>query len=167
MTYGFAISQQLELFLYSLGYGFTLGLYYRFIMTFRKEISEKKAAYMAFDIFFCVTGTVITFCFFLVYTDGQVRLAAIVAAVIGFIIYMFSADFIVKKLLHYPVKFIIRFVKLLLLPLRAGIHLAKKSAIKWKNKIRTCRQKKNEDQSTKKRRVSKMKIRRRKIKENV
>ena len=152
MTYGFAISQQLELFLYSLGYGFTLGLYYRLVMTVRKAISEIKAAYIAFDILFCVTATVVTFCFFLVYTDGQVRLISVFAAFAGFVVYLLSADFFIKKLLFRP--------------LTAMIHFIKKICKKLSVKIKTGRKNKNSNSDEKmiKRRRIIRKIHRRKNK---
>ncbi|MDD6528220.1 MAG: spore cortex biosynthesis protein YabQ [Oscillospiraceae bacterium] len=166
MTYGFAISQQLELFLYSLGYGFTLGLYYRLVMTVRKAISEIKAAYIAFDILFCVTATVVTFCFFLVYTDGQVRIISVFAASAGFVVYLLSADFFIKKLFYYPVKLIVKSVKLLFRPLTAMIHFIKKICKKLSVKIKTGRKNKNSNSDEKmiKRRRIIRKIHRRKNK---
>lgn len=169
MTYGFAISQQLELFLYSLGYGFTLGLYYRLIMIVRKAISEKKTAYIVFDILFSVTATVVTFCFFLVYTDGQVRLVSVFAASAGFVVYLLSADFFIKKLFYYPVKLIVSSVKLLFRPLTLVIHFIKNLCKKLSVKIKTGRKNKNSnsDEKIKKRRRIKLKSPGRKNKSNL
>ena len=167
MTYGFAISQQLVLFLYSLGFGFLLGVYYRLIMAFRKEISEKKTAYIIFDVFFCVSATILTFCFFLVYTDGQVRLISIFALALGFLIYLFSADVILKKLLHFPVMLLISSVKLLFLPSTFIMRLIKKGKKKISEKIKVKKQNHKTERKTKKRQIKKPKKHNRKIKENV
>lgn len=167
MTYGFAISQQLVLFLYSLGFGFLLGVYYRLIMAFRKEISEKKTAYIIFDVFFCVSATILTFCFFLVYSDGQIRLISIFASVIGFIIYIFSADVFLKKLLHFPVKFLISSVKLLFLPLTFILRLLRKGNNRISEKIQVKKQNHKAEKKTKKRQIKNPKTHKSKIKENV
>ena len=167
MTYGFAISQQLSLFLYSLGFGFLSGVYYRFIMTVRKEISEKKTAYIVFDVFFCVSLTVFTFCFFLVYTDGQVRLISILACVIGFIIYIFSVDVFLKKLMHFPVTILISSVKLLFLPLTFILRLLRKGNKRISEKIKVKKQNHKAEKKTKKRQIKNPKTHKSKIKENV
>lgn len=145
MTYGFALTQQLELFLYSLGFGFLLGLLYRFIMAAREEISDKKGAVVAADIIFCVVTTVLVFCFLLVYADGQVRLIALFANAVGFTLYILTFDFILKKLLTYPIRLIISLFKLIVKPFSVLFHTSVRLVAAANEKIRKTKQEKVKD----------------------
>ena len=165
MTYGFAISQQLELLINSLGFDFLLGVFYRIIMAVRKEISEKKAVYIVFDILFCVAATILTFCFFLVYTDGQIRLISLLSACVGLMIYLFSADFLLKKLLHYPIRLMISGIKILLIPFSAAIRLIKKCYKATKEKTKTNRRTKKTARNENKKRRKETQFNKRKTKE--
>lgn len=167
MTYGFAISQQLEFFLYSLGFGFLLGLLYRTVMSVREAVSRKKAAYVAFDLLFCVTATILTFCFLLIYADGQIRLISLFADAVGFTVYLFSADFFMKKLITYPIKAVVFPFKLLLVPFRAAIRYIGRFFRYVKGKALLKKSNNKADNGKKKHRDKKPKRKRPKTKEKV
>ena len=154
MTYGFDLTQQLRLFLYSLGFGFLLGFVYRFIMILRKEISEKKTAVIAGDLIFCITATVADFCFLLINADGQIRLIALFANAAGFALYILTADFTFKKLITYPVRGFIKLIKLIFKPFSVVVltlkSLGKKVSERIKNKKTENKQKQRKNKPDKK-----------------
>lgn len=136
MTYGFAISQQFELLLNSLGFGFIVGLFYRFVMTVREQVSSRKPAVILFDILFSVITTVTTYCFLLIYADGQIRLIALLAESAGYAFYMMTVDSFVKKLLCPPVRVIVKAIRLIFRPFSVLISSAAKLIKSVVNRIR-------------------------------
>lgn len=136
MTYGFAISQQFELLLNSLGFGFIVGFFYRFVMTVREQVSSRKPAVILFDILFSVITTVTTYCFLLIYADGQIRLIALLAEGAGYAFYMMTIDSLVKKLLCLPIRVIVKAIRLIFRPFRVLISSAAKLIKTFVNRVR-------------------------------
>lgn len=167
MTYGFALSQQLELFFYALGFGFLLGILYRLVMTVREEISDKKAAVVAGDIIFSILATVFVFCFLLIYADGQVRLIALFADAVGFTLYIFTLDLVIKRLLHYPIRLIISLLKLIFKPFFVFVRALVRFTVKTKEKIRKKKQEKVKTKKTADKTENKRNKRKKKRKEKV
>lgn len=151
MTYGFAISQQLELLLYSLGFGFFLGFIYRLIMTVRTQAGGKKSAVVFFDILFSVIATVAEYCFLLIYADGQIRLVALAANAAGFAFYRITVDFAVKKVIAVPVRAAVTAVRLIFKPFTGLAALGKKYAGVCMERIKAKRTAKPKDKTVGKR----------------
>ena len=92
MKYGLTISDQVSHFMFAVGFGFLLGIFYRVAASIRKMISRKKAAIITQDILFCVISTALCFVFMLVYSDGEIRPDLIAAMGVGALIYFLTLD---------------------------------------------------------------------------
>ena len=85
--YSFEQSEQLNLFLLSLGAGFVLGVVYDILRTIRLTISKGKAIIFIFDILYFLIFSLATFLFFLAVNKGEFRSYMIIGEILGFLFY--------------------------------------------------------------------------------
>ena len=85
--YSFEQSEQLNLFLLSLGAGFVLGIVYDILRTIRLTISRGKIIIFIFDILYFLIFSLATFLFFLAINKGEFRSYMIFGEILGFIFY--------------------------------------------------------------------------------
>lgn len=81
------ISSQLQVFLYSVGFGFILGLIYDIFRIVRVLIIKNNKAIPVQDIAFFSLCAIFTFVFLLVVNNGRFRFNILVALVSGFCVY--------------------------------------------------------------------------------
>ncbi|MCM1364095.1 MAG: spore cortex biosynthesis protein YabQ [Faecalibacterium sp.] len=137
MKYGLTISDQLSHFLFAVGFGFILGIFYRLTASVRKAVSGKKAAYVACDIFFCVVSTILCFTFMLVYSNGEVRIELIAAIAIGAAIYFMTSDKFVRSMIEPLIRVLKKLVLLICKPFKMlmSIFVKTKSRVKSKAEL--------------------------------
>ncbi len=127
--YSFQQSEQLKLFLLSLGAGFFLGIIYDILRTVRLSFTRSKAAIFIFDILYFLIFGLFTFLFILAVNKGEIRFYLLFGEALGAVIYYFSfgiaaikiSDKIVKgvrtffrvlfKVISAPFRFIFRIIK--------------------------------------------------------
>lgn len=90
MDYIQGLAGQTEIFLYSLGFGFLLGILYDVFRTLRLIISLSKGFAFFCDLLYFVICAFLTFCFILVADSGRVRLYVFFGEALGWFIYYFS-----------------------------------------------------------------------------
>ena len=95
--YSFEQSEQLKLFLLSLGAGFILGIIYDVFRTVRLTISKNKALIFVFDILYFITFALATFIFFLATNKGEFRAYMITGEIIGWFFYYVSFGLAAKR----------------------------------------------------------------------
>lgn len=90
MDYIQGLNVQTEIFFYSLGFGFLLGILYDVFRTARIVISESRGFVIAMDLAYFAVCSFLVFCFNLVVDNGKVRIYIIFGEILGWLIYYFS-----------------------------------------------------------------------------
>lgn len=96
------ISSQLQVFLYSVGFGFILGAVYDVFRILRVLIIKNNKAVPVQDIVYFLLSSVMTFVFLLVINNGKFRFNILLALITGFAVYYltlgrFSLNFAVSS----------------------------------------------------------------------
>ena len=121
--YSFEQSEQLNLFLLSLGAGFVLGVVYDILRTIRLTISKGKAIIFIFDILYFLIFSLATFLFFLAVNKGEFRSYMIFGEILGFLFYYISFGIAAKSFTDVFVKVIHKIFsflfKIILAPFKA------------------------------------------------
>lgn len=97
MDYIQGLAVQTEIFLYSLGFGFLLGILYDVFRTLRLIISKAKGFVFFMDLLYFALCAFLTFCFIMVVDSGKVRLYVALGEILGWMIYYFSFGSIALK----------------------------------------------------------------------
>ncbi len=125
MNYAEPLSNQVLVFIRSVGFGVLLGLIYELFSAFRILLGDKKRAFVLCDIAFSLTATVMSFFYMVLYNSGSVRLNLLAAQLIGAAAFHIAAgrflvkpfNFLMKKIRRillaafYPVRFSVRKIK--------------------------------------------------------
>lgn len=101
MEYIQSLSAQTNMFLYSFGFGFLLGILYDIVRTFRMMISRSKTIVFIADLIYFAACAVLTFAFILVMDSGKIRLYVAAGEVLGWLVYYFSFGSIAIKISAY------------------------------------------------------------------
>lgn len=98
MSYGVRNRLQTEIFLYAIGAGFLLGLFYAVLMLLRKLFRHHTGVVIAEDVLFCVLAAFFTFLFLFDFNNGRVRCNLILSELLGFLsVYLPFAKILSKK----------------------------------------------------------------------
>lgn len=122
MEYIQGLSTQTSLFLYSLGFGFLLGILYDVFRTVRMIISNGKGFVIFMDVLYFFVCGVLSFFFILVVDEGKLRIYTLLGEALGFAVYYFSLGAVAIKisaaavkrikwlfsLVFKPIKFVLR-----------------------------------------------------------
>lgn len=90
MTYLKGVPEQTRLFAFALGFGFMLGIVYDVFRTLRLIVSDGRGLVFAADVIYFFASAVLTFCFVLVFNDGEMRGYILAGEAIGWLVYYFS-----------------------------------------------------------------------------
>lgn len=127
MTYAEPLSNQILMFISSIGPGVLIGFIYDVIFTFFRTFSHKRAVIITADIIFSILATLISFFYMVIYNSGTVRLNIIFAEALGAVAFHFTMGRYISKpiefiavifgrvvgIICYPVVFLIGKIKLL------------------------------------------------------
>lgn len=83
MTYAEPLSNQVLMFIRSIGPGVLIGFIYDVIFTFFRTFSHKRPVIIAADLTFSIIATLISFFYMVIFNSGTVRLNIITAEIIG------------------------------------------------------------------------------------
>ena len=119
-------SEQLTIFLSSLGMGFLLGVLYDFLRAIRLSFTKSKVALIIFDILYFILFGVLTFLFILTLNKGEVRSYIIAGELIGAVFYYFSFGIAVIKFTDKAILVLKRFYSLVCKILLAPFRLIKR-----------------------------------------
>ena len=106
MDYIQGLAEQTEIFLYSLGFGFLLGILYDIFRTVRMVISNSKSFVFFMDLFYFTVCAFLTFSFVLTVDSGKIRVYVIFGEILGWVIYYFSFGAIALKVSNAVVSFL-------------------------------------------------------------
>ncbi len=110
MDYIQGLARQTEIFLYSLGFGFLLGIVYDVFRTLRLIVSGSKGFAFFCDLLYFAVCSFATFCFILVVDSGRVRLYVALGEILGWLIWYFSFGAIAMKATNAVVRFFRRII---------------------------------------------------------
>lgn len=106
MVYIQGITDQTRLFLFSVGFGFLLGVLYDIFRTLRMIISERAFFVITMDILYFCTCAFCNFCFAMALDNGRIRAFVALGEALGWIIYYFSFGAIALKVAARTVRLV-------------------------------------------------------------
>ena len=118
MRYTVPLSDQILMFISSVGPGVIIGLLYDVVTSFFARISENTALTIAGDLLFGVSATLISFFYMVIYNSGTVRLNIIIAQLIGAVAFHMTMGKYVAKAVGFVSMVVGKAVAVLGLPLR-------------------------------------------------
>ena len=130
MTYAEPLSNQVMMFVRSIGPGVLIGLIYDVIFTFFRTFSHKRAVIIAADLTFSIIATLLSFFYMIIYNSGTVRLNIIIAEIIGAVAFHMTMGRYIAKPVSFTAKALGSTMNFLCYPL---IFTIKKIKDLWKN----------------------------------
>ncbi len=106
MDYIQGLARQTEIFFYSLGFGFLLGIVYDVFRTLRLIISKSKVFVFFMDLLYFSFCAFATFCFIMAIDSGKVRIYVASGEILGWLIYYFSFGAVALKVSNAVIGFI-------------------------------------------------------------
>lgn len=97
MTYREPLSDQVLMFIGSIGPGVLIGFLYDVIFSFFRAFGNKKALIVTADLCFSVLATLLSFFYMVVFNSGIVRLNIIVAQLIGAVAFHYTLGKYISK----------------------------------------------------------------------
>lgn len=101
MRYVEPLSDQVLMFISSVGPGVIIGLLYDVVTSFFGRLSKNRAVTIAGDLLFGVTATLISFFYMVIYNSGTVRLNIIIAQFIGALAFHITMGKYVAKIVGF------------------------------------------------------------------
>lgn len=129
------ISIQTVSFLYSLLLGVALAVCYDFIRVSHKTTIKSILLIQIIDVLFFVVSALVSFGFFMLYSNGYIRVYLLLGELLGFVFWNLTFSEIFQKSLLFFIKFLIKIICLLCKPLSFLAKQGKKILFRLKNKI--------------------------------
>lgn len=101
MRYTEPLSNQVLMFISSIGPGVIIGLLYDVIFSFFSKLGKNTATTIVGDVVFSLIATMISFFYMVVYNNGTVRLNIIVAQIIGAVAFHITMGKYVAKIVGF------------------------------------------------------------------
>lgn len=129
-------SEQLSIFLSSLGVGFILGVLYDILRGIRLSVSKSKVLVVVFDLIYFLLLAFITFIFILAANKGEIRFYIILGEIIGLVFYYVSFGIAAIKITDKIIGLLRRFYSFSFRVLSAPFRLMKRFFLSLKEKIK-------------------------------
>ena len=101
MRYTEPLSNQVLMFISSIGPGVIIGLLYDVLFSFFSKLGKNTATTIVGDVLFSLIATMISFFYMVVYNNGTVRLNIIVAQIIGAVAFHITMGKYVAKIVGF------------------------------------------------------------------
>lgn len=158
MTYREPLSNQVLIFISSVGPGILIGFMYDIIFSFFRAFGNKKTIIIAADLCFSLSATLLSFFYMVVYNSGIMRFNMIAAQLIGAVAFHFTLG----KYLSKPVGFIAdasaKVIKAMLFPILFIFKNARQYIAKVRDKLKVKIKPKEKKESIKKKIINILKI---------
>ncbi len=122
MVYIQGLAAQTQIFFYSLGFGFLLGILYDVFRTLRLIISSSKTFAFVADIIYFSLGSFLTFCFVMVVDSGKIRMYVFFGEILGWLIWYFSFGAIALRVTNAVIRLFRRLFYAVLKPIKRIIY---------------------------------------------
>ena len=118
MTYAEPLSNQVLMFIRSIGPGVLIGFIYDVIFTFFRTFSHKRTVIIAADLTFSIIATLISFFYMVIFNSGTVRLNIIIAEIIGAVAFHMTMGQYMAKPISFIAKIMGKIVGFIFYPIR-------------------------------------------------
>ena len=125
MRYTQPLSDQVLIFISSIGPGVLIGFLYDVIFLFFRTFGNKKALTITADLLFSLAASLLSFFYMVIYNSGTVRLNIIVAQLIGAVAFHYTLGRYLSKPVEFIAKLLTKLIKALAYPF---VVIYKKSA---------------------------------------
>ncbi len=129
-------SEQLNIFIVALGFGFLLGILYDLLRALRIAFTKSHGAIIAFDIIYFLLFGFLTILFIIALNKGEVRFYIIAGQVIGWLFYYFTFGIAVIKFTDFFISLLKRIFSFIYKVLTAPFRLILKVLNSIYGKIR-------------------------------
>lgn len=99
-------TSQILTFLYSIVLGFSIGIIFDLPRSFRPFVKHKSAYLFISDLSFWILTAFITFCFYLVFTNGELRGFVVIGMLFGFITERLTLSLILVRFFKKTLNFL-------------------------------------------------------------
>lgn len=130
-------SEQMLIFLASLGVGFLLGVLYDFLRAIRLSFTRGKWSVIVFDLLYFFIVAFGSYLFILAANKGEVRSYIIIGELVGAVFYYFSLGYALMKLTDKFVLILKRFYSFIFKIISFPFRLIKKVFLKVFGKLKT------------------------------
>ena len=134
-------SEQMLIFLASLGVGFLLGILYDFLRTIRLSFTKGRISVIIFDLLYFFMVAFLSYIFILAANKGEVRSYIIIGELLGAVFYYFSLGFALMKLTDKFVLLLKRFYSFVFKIISFPFRLIKSTFLKLYEKLKSFFQK--------------------------
>ncbi len=135
--YNVSQSEQVLVFLASLGVGFLLGVLYDFLRAIRLSFTRGKWSVIIFDLLYFFMVAFVSYIFILAANKGEVRSYIIIGELLGAVFYYFSLGFALMKLTDKFVLLLKRFYSFVFKIISFPFRLIKNLFLKVFGKLNT------------------------------
>ena len=136
MRYSEPLSNQVLMFISSIGPGVLIGFIYDVIFSFFRALGNKKALTIAADLGFSLIATLMSFFYMVIYNSGTVRLNIILAQLIGAVTFHYTLGKYVSVPVTFIADLICKIIGVFLKPFRQVYALMVKFLSKIRGKIK-------------------------------
>lgn len=126
MRYTEPLSNQVLMFISSIGPGVLIGFIYDVIFSFFRALGDKKALTIAADLSFSLIATLISFFYMVIYNSGTVRLNIVLAQIIGAVTFHYTLGKYVALPIAFAANVIGKIFQLLLKPFKVIYNFSEK-----------------------------------------
>ena len=158
MTYAEPLSNQVLMFIRSIGPGVIIGILYDVIFSFFRTVSNKRFMIITADLIFCISATLISFFYMVIYNSGTVRLNIIVAEIIGAAAFHMTMGKYIAKLTEGIASIVGKILSVILSPVRYIIEKIVSASDNLKEKMSVKRKTFPKEETKKKKIINILKI---------
>ena len=116
MRYAQPLSDQVLVFISSMGPGVLIGFIYDVIFSFLRTFGNRRVLTIIADLLFALTATMISFFYMVVYNSGTVRLNIVIAQLMGAVAFHYSMGKYVEKTVSFIARILTKLINIILRP---------------------------------------------------
>ena len=125
MRYTQPLSDQILIFISSIGPGILIGFLYDVIFSFFRTFGNKKSLTITADLLFSLSAGMLSFFYMVIYNSGVVRLNIVVAQLIGAVTFHYTLGRYLSKPVEFTATMLTKLIKAIAFPFKL---IFKKSA---------------------------------------
>ena len=151
MRYTQPLSDQVLIFISSIGPGILIGFLYDVIFSFFRTFGNKKTLTITSDLLFSLAASLLSFFYMVIYNSGTVRLNIVIAQLIGAVAFHYTLGRYLSKPVEFIAKILTKLIKAIAFPFKLIFKKSAGYADKlWdKIKVRCRREEKTETEKKK------------------
>ncbi len=125
MRYTQPLSDQVLMFISSIGPGVVIGFIYDVIFSFFRTFGSSRGITITADLLFSISATLLSFFYMVIYNDGTVRLNIVIAQLIGAVTFHYALGRYISKPIEFFARLMTKLFSKVFYPM---VYIFKKSA---------------------------------------